>query len=198
MAPDANPNIVMAVTSIGNYILTGFEINKNANRLAIFLGQIAHETSGFKYIVENGNYSQAGLLNLFPEQFDPETAKNYAHQPEKILNRAYANHMGNGPESSGDGWRFRGRGFFMISYRANYVKISKETGINLIDNPELASDPNVALLIAATYWYNNKLNALADEGNIVEITKRFAGGGPVGLEDRKKYAATALSLLTKK
>lgn len=196
VAPDADPRIVVALTTIGNYILTGFEINKNNKRLSMFLGQIAHETNGFRLIVESGNASEQALTRIWPKLFDQPTAKVYAKKPDQILNRAYANRMGNGPESSGDGWRFRGRGFFLITGRLNYERMSRETGINLIESPELAEDPNVALLIAATYWYNANLNTFADEGRADQITKRI-NGGLNGLDSRNKYAELALNALQK-
>src|SRR3546814_4289580 len=75
-----------------------------------FIAQIAHESAGLSRTTENLNYSAAGLRKTFPKYFDRATAEAYARQPARIANRAYANRLGNGPEASGDGWRYRGRG----------------------------------------------------------------------------------------
>jgi putative chitinase len=197
ITPDADTQIVVALTTVGNYLLTGFEINKNNKRLSMFLGQIAHETDGFRIIVQNANYSEQELVKNFPQEFDEQTAKTYANKPEQILNRVYAKrYLGNGPESSGDGWRFRGRGFIFITGRSNYEEMTKATGINLIQNPDLAADPNVALLIAAAFWSKKNLNTLADEGRSDQITRRI-NGGLNGLESGNKYAELALNALQK-
>lgn len=196
IAPDANPEIVLSLTTIGNYLLTGFEINKNTKRLSMFIGQVAHETGGLKILVENGNYSEDSLLRTFPEKFNKQEALSYANKPEQILNRVYANRMGNGPESSGDGWRYRGRGYLQIAGKHNYIKMTKETGINLYENPDLASDPNVGLLIAAAYWYNSKLNSMSDEQKVDQVTRRLIGGLE-GFYSRKRYTDLALNVLQK-
>jgi putative chitinase len=194
IAPNANQDIMIPLTTIGNYLFTGFDINKNAKRLAMFLGQIAHETAGFSIFIEKANFSENRLPMLWPKQFDKQSAKEYANNPEKILNRAYANKYGNGDEASGDGFRFRGRGYFLITGRANYERMAKETGIDIVKNPDLASDPNVALLIATSYWYNSNLNEIADEGNIDQISKKISGGTQ-GLESRHRYTENALNAL---
>jgi putative chitinase len=192
--PNANDSLINALTIIGNYTLTGFEINKNANRLANFLAQASFESAGFKMVDENGNYSADRLLKIFPTYFDSETVKAYAHQPEKIFNLIYANKMGNGTEASGDGYRYRGRGYFKLAGKREYEKYSKITGIDLVTNPDIInSDPNVTLLIAAIYWNNLKLNELADQGKTKEITK-LINIGEQGLDERLKLVETALNL----
>lgn len=92
-------------------------------------------------VSENLNYSASGLLSTFGRYFTAAEAEAYARQPEKIANRAYANRMGNGPESSGDGWRYRGRGFVQITGKDNYKKF----GID--DSPNNALIPAVAVKI---------------------------------------------------
>jgi len=105
--------------------------------------------------------------------------------------------MGNGPESSGDGWKYRGRGFFQLVGRDTYGQFSQDTGIDLITNPEAANDPNVALLIAAIFWSKQGLNELADNDDTTGITRKVTGG-TFGLESRTTYSALALKLLGEK
>jgi putative chitinase len=196
--PGALPAYVDALVSTGNYLLLGFGISANPKRLSAFLGQLAHETDGFKIVVERANYSKGRLMAVWPDLFKAQNADEYVNKPEKALNLAYANRLGNGPESSGDGWRYRGRGFLQITGRGEYERFSKETGIDLISNPDNMGDPHVSLLIAASYWYNSGLNALADENRLVEITKKITGGRLVGLESRQSWAGLALKLLGEK
>ncbi|NTI22055.1 hypothetical protein G6M87_09285 [Rhizobium rhizogenes] len=109
------------------------------------------ETGGtFQPIVENLNYSEQGLRNTFPKYFSPADAKAYARQPQRIANRAYANRMGNGNEASGDGWRYRGRGYCQITGRNNYVRFSTLLGVDLVTNPDLALQDDVAAKIIVT------------------------------------------------
>jgi putative chitinase len=192
--PHALPAYVDALVSTGNFLLLGFGISANPKRLSAFLAQIAHETGGFTTVVENANYSIVRLIKVWSRLFNEQNASEYANQPVKVLNLAYANRLGNGPESSGDGWKYRGRGFLQFTGRSEYERYSKETGIDLIKNPDSIGDPHVSLLIAASYWYNNGLNALADQDRLEEITKKMTGGTS-GLEDRKEWAKLALKLL---
>lgn len=121
-----------------------FKVN-DPRHIAYILATPVIETGGtFQPIVENLNYSEQGLRNTFPKYFSPAEAKAYARQPQKIANRAYGNRMGNGPESSGDGWRYRGRGYCQITGRNNYGKFSDLLGIDLVANPDLALTDEVA------------------------------------------------------
>jgi len=121
-----------------------FKVN-DPRHIAYILATPVIETGGtFQPIVENLNYSEQGLRNTFPKYFSPADAKAYARQPQKIANRAYGNRMGNGPEPSGDGWRYRGRGYCQITGRNNYSKFSDLLGIDLVANPDLALTDEVA------------------------------------------------------
>lgn len=194
-APRADAKFVDALVSIGNYLLLGFAIDRSPARLSMFLGVFAHESGGFKLAEERADYSRTTLLRIWPRFFTEANADQYANQPEKILNLVYANRMGNGPEASGDGWRYRGRGILQITGRTNYERFSTETGIDLVNNADLASDPNVSLLIATAYWYNSKLNDLADRGDLEGILKKIDGGAS-GLDDVRAYSDAALKLLS--
>jgi putative chitinase len=146
-----------------------FEINTPL-RAAAFLATYGVESARLTALVENLNYSSAGLLANFPNEFDEEEALQYAHKPPMIANRAYANRNGNGDEASGDGWLFRGRGMG-ITGRRNYQLCGVGIGVDLIAHPELLEQPGDAALASAWYWFSRKLNALADAGNFLGVSK---------------------------
>lgn len=197
IAPQAKSPYVDALVSTGNYLLLGFGISANPKRLSNFLAQISYETGGFSITEERANYSKTRLLQVWPNLFNEGNADEYKNNGEKVLSLAYANKLGNGPESSGDGWKYRGRGFLQVTGRAEYERFSKETGIDLINNPDSMQDPHVSLLIAAAYWYNSGLNDLADQDKIDDITKKL-NGSHAGLADRKHWLSKIQSLLSEK
>lgn len=161
------------------------EINTK-ERVNAFLAQCGHESGGFTRFVENLNYSAKGLRATFSKYFpDDSTALKYERKPEKIANKVYANRMNNGNESSGDGWKFRGRGPIQLTGKANYEMFSKDTGIDLTQNPDLVITDNTILLKTAIwFWNKNKLNDFADKKDIKSMTKRI-NGGFIGLEERQ-------------
>lgn len=148
------------------------------DREAAFLAQAAHESSQLLHLAENLNYSADGLLATWPRRFTPVEAAAYARQPERIANRLYALRMGNGDESSGDGWRFRGRGLFQITGRANYRQCSMDLYGDefLIEQPELLEQPDGACRSAGWYWQSRGLNQWADAGDFKTLTLRINGG----------------------
>jgi predicted chitinase len=145
-------------------------------RLAAFLATLAAST-GFANLEENLNYTAAGLRKVWPRQF-PSTAiaAKYAGNPEMIANRVYAGRFGNGDESSGDGWRYRGRGFLMLTGRGNYLSYSRTSSIDLVAAPDRAADPDVGLPVALAFWQQNGCSALADAGDLQGIWRRVNGG----------------------
>lgn len=152
-------------------------------RIAHFMAQIDHE-SGLKPISENLNYSEKGLLKVFGKYFTPNQAKLYARKPEMIANRVYANRMMNDNEQSGDGWKYRGRGFIQITGKQNYLLLSKDTRIDYLNNPDwLLREPD-AMISALWYWNKINGNKHADKDDIKTITK-LINGGYNGLDDRK-------------
>jgi putative chitinase len=164
-------------------LLNSYYINTPL-RLAHFFSQLDHE-SNLKPIAENLNYSASGLGKTFKKYFPTiEIANKFARQPEKIANKVYANRMGNGNEASGDGFRFRGRGFIQITGKSNYTVLSKDTRIDFLTNPDLLLQEANALISALWFWQKNKLNEYADKDDIITITKRI-NGGLNGIEDRK-------------
>ena len=168
-------------------------------RVAAFLGQTAVESAGYTAIQENLNYRPESLIKLFGKHFPGglAEAQQYCSQPNKqevIANRVYCDRMGNGPESSGDGWKFCGRGLIQLTGRANYTAFGES-----IDNtPEQVSDFlltfEVCVQSACWFWESNNLNALADKGDVLGITKKV-NGGTLGLEERQQHTAQAHQVL---
>lgn len=170
-------------------ILDKFELNTPL-RLAHFLSQCGHESGGFRLTKENINYSAKGLLGLFKKYFPTEAkAKQYERKPEKIANLIYGGRMGNGPESSGDGYKFCGRGYIQLTGRDNYTAFTKSIGEDCVANPELVAT-KYALASAAWFFHKNGLHKLADLGAtdevVTKVTKRV-NGGTIGLADRIKH-----------
>ena len=149
---------------------------------AMFMAQIQHE-SGLKPISENLNYSIKGLLSTFPKYFNKNTAIEYARKPEKIANRVYANRMGNGDETSGEGWKYRGRGFIQLTGKENYFRLSNDTDIDFLHNPDLLLQEANAIIAALWFWKTRNLSSLAN--NVEAVTKKI-NGGLNGFNDRKE------------
>ncbi|NQY12543.1 MAG: glycoside hydrolase family 19 protein [Henriciella sp.] len=178
-----------------NQVVAHYEIGANPRRFSHFMAQLAHESAHFSTMEENLNYSAEGLMKIFRSKFrDAEEAASYARQPERIANRVYANRIGNGDEASGDGWRYRGRGFIQLTGRANYRFIGQRIGMDLEGNPDVvAADPVIALQVAANYWDSRNLNTVADTDDIYKVT-RLINGGLNGIDDRIKLLGVAKSI----
>lgn len=174
-------------------IIDKYEIN-TPFRLAHFLSQCAAESGEFTIVRENLNYSVTGLLNTFKKYFKTSIdAAEYARQPERIANRVYANRMGNGDEQSGDGWKFRGRGYIQLTGHDNYISFDKEVVDNLIINPDFVAT-KYPLESAGWFWSQKGLNKIADTDNIESVTK-LINGGLNGLDNRRKYLTKYKSLI---
>jgi putative chitinase len=159
-------------------------------RLAHFLAQCGHESGGFRLTQENLNYSAKGLNGIFKKYFPTEaSAAPYNRNPQKIANKVYSNRMGNGTEVSGDGYKFRGRGYIQLTGKDNYTAFGKSIGVDMTINPDLVAS-QYALLSAAWFFTKNGLHKIADEGAtdavVTKITKRV-NGGTIGLPDRIKH-----------
>lgn len=180
-------------------VIDTFDINTES-RLANFLGQCNHESEGFTHTVENLNYSAQALEVTFPKHFnnDPVLYAKYARNPEMIANRVYANRMGNGDESTGDGWLHRGRGNMQITGANNQKTFFKAIGLDENSDPELISS-TYPLVSAAWFWKQSGLNEIADKGTDVAtetIITRHINGGTLGLQDRIQATNFYYSLLT--
>ena len=166
-------------------------------RLSHFLAQCGHESGGFKALVENLNYGSKGLLGTFPKYFNVTTATQYSRKPEMIASKVYGSRMGNGDESTRDGWKFRGRGYIQLTGKDNYTAFDKFVTENIIENPSLVAT-KYPLMSAAWFFDKNKLWTVCDKGATTEVitavTKRV-NGGVIGLADRIKHFNEYYSLL---
>ena len=187
-----NPYVPQWYEAISS-ILPEYEIN-TPQRVAAFLAQCAHESGGFVFLKENLNYKAPSLRKVFPKYFqDDATASAYANKPERIANRVYANRMGNGDESSGDGWRYCGRGLIQLTGKDNYTFFAASLDIPVEEASEYLQTFEGAVQSACFFWEQNNLNKWADSGDILTLTKRI-NGGTIGLEDRIKHYEHALHI----
>ncbi|MBT0665739.1 glycoside hydrolase family 19 protein [Geobacter pelophilus] len=171
-----------AWTDALNAILPKYGINTRL-RIMAFLAQCGHESNGFTDVIENLNYSAEALTLTWPKRFPQGVAEEYARQPERIANRAYADRMGNGPESSGDGWKHRGRGVIQITGKDKYLEFAKAAGKSYDDVFAYLETKEGAIESACWFWVNNGCNALADADKFIALTKRI-NGGTNGIDDR--------------
>lgn len=169
-------------------IVNKFNCNTNL-RLAHFLAQCGHESGGFKAVSENLNYSAKGLLSTFPKYFNSTTASQYERKPEMIASKVYGGRMGNGEESTKEGYKFRGRGYIQLTGKSNYTNFSKFIGEDTVGNPDLVAN-KYPLASAAFFFDSNKLWAICDKGaddaTVTAVTKRV-NGGTLGLADRLSH-----------
>ena len=167
-------------------------------RLAHFLAQCGHESGGFKAVSENLNYSAKGLRGTFGKYFPTDVLANaYQKNPEKIANRVYSSRMGNGDEASGEGWKYRGRGYIQLTGKSNYTAFDKTVEDDIVNNPDLVAT-KYPLSSAAFFFDSNKLWGICDKGSddasVTAVTKRV-NGGTIGLADRIKHFKEYYSLL---
>jgi putative chitinase len=181
-------------------------------RIAGFLSQCAHESAGFERLQENLNYSADGMAGIWPKRFAvlgpdkkpvKKDGKNQPNKfalalhrkPEMIANVVYSSRMGNGPTESGEGWLYRGRGLKQLTGKDNHRACSAGLGVDLVSNPDMLLEPVYAARSAAWFWATNKCNVFADAGDIEGLTKKI-NGGLIGIDDRKKRYANAMSSLS--
>ena len=161
----------------------------NPLRLAHFLAQCGHESAGFKAIQENLNYSADGLKKIFPKYFPGNLAEGYARNPEKIASKVYGSRMGNGDETTKEGFKFRGRGYIQLTGKDNYTRFAQFIGEDTVSNPDLVAT-KYPLASAAFFFDSNKLWTICDKGaddaTVTAVTKRV-NGGTIGLPDRIKH-----------
>ena len=170
-----------------------YEIN-TPKRQACFIGQCMHESGGFKHLVENLNYSAKALVATWSSRFpNIEYAMEYERKPERIANKVYGGRMGN--TEDGDGAKYIGRGLIQLTGKENYANCGSSLGVDLVGNPNWLADPKYAALSAGWYWNKRNLNALADNMQIEEMTKKI-NGGTIGLEDRKAKINKVLDIIS--
>ena len=177
-------------------VMEKFQINTPL-RLAHFLAQCGHESGNFKATQENLNYSADGLKKIFPKYFPGNLAESYARNPEKIASKVYGGRMGNGDETTKEGYKFRGRGYIQLTGKANYTAFAKAINEDTVANPDLVAT-KYPLASAAWFFSKNGLNAISDKGaddaTVTAVTKRV-NGGTIGLPDRIKHFKEYYALL---
>jgi putative chitinase len=183
-APDAH---VAAFAAQATTVLKSFGIDQTTNRLHYFLAQIGHESGGLTIMQENLNYRPERLPQVWPSRFrDPAAVSRCAGKPEVLANTVYCDRMGNGPFASGDGWRYRGRGYIQITGKDAYGLVGEKTGIDLMREPDRAFAPEHALKVACGVWAWKGANAACDAADFTALTRKI-NGGTIGLADRKAW-----------
>jgi putative chitinase len=195
LCPKTKTQVLAQYVDPLNQVMEYYDMFANKQRAAAFLAQTAHESGGFNFVKENLNYGAKGLMGTFKKYFpDEATALRYERKPEMIANRVYANRMGNGPEESGDGYRFCGRGLIQLTGRNNYERFAADLGISIEECVAYMETPEGACASAGWFWDNNNLNQYCDSGDFVTLTKRI-NGGTIGLEDRQRHYQEMLHIL---
>jgi putative chitinase len=181
-----------------NKALPKYDITTD-KRIAGFISQCAHESMDFTAMSENLNYREETLNKVFPRYFGPgkRNAAEYAKNPEKIANYVYMDEFRTsklGNTQPGDGWRFRGRGLKQLTGRDNYTRFAKDYNMTAEEAAVWVETKEGALASALWFWNTNKLNSIADTGDVAALTKKI-NGGDIGLDDRKKRYARAIQAL---
>jgi putative chitinase len=171
---------------------------KTPLRLAHFLAQCSHESGNFKFVEENLNYSVDGLKKIFPRYFPQNLAESYARNPEKIASRVYGGRMGNGDESTKEGYKFRGRGYIQLTGKENYKRFGQFIGEDTVSNPDIVAS-KYPLTSAGFFFNSNNLWPLCDRGSddtAVRNVSLRVNGGTIGLAHRIKEFKRFFNLLT--
>jgi len=183
---------------------------KTSLRLSHFLAQLAHESGGFTKAVtiENLSYSAKRMSEVWPNRYavDPKTkiktpndlAKKLERNPVALGNNVYAKRNGNGDEASGDGFKFRGRGYIQLTGKSNYAEFSRFIGEDCVADPDLVATKYP--LASAAFFFNNSktLWPTCDHGTddgTVRAVSIIVNGGTIGLEDRIDYFHKFLNAL---
>jgi putative chitinase len=193
--PNAKDATVKAFASKSSALFTEFGLSEKRIRIEYFMAQIAHETGALTRSVENLNYTAKRIAEIWPSRFPTlASAEPYANNPEKLANKVYANRMGNGPPESGDGYRYRGRGYIQITGKDGYRQTGLRAGLDLVANPEKAVETTHALRVACAFWKWKDLNPLCDQRKFEEVTRRI-NGGLIGYDDRLEWLKKVRSVL---
>ncbi len=174
--------------------LPKYQVN-TPKRVAAFLANVAHETGDFKILQENLNYSRQRLLTVFPKYFNTSNVDKYARKSIAIASRVYANRMGNGPEETKDGWTYRGKGLIQITGKKNTLDVSKHVNKSLEETCKYLLTKEGALVGSLYFWQKNKINAIADTGDISRVRKAV-NGGSIGLADTSSRYRYIIKLLS--
>lgn len=185
--PRAKEATIKALAAKAPSLFREFGLSEKRIRLEYFLAQLSHETGGLTRSVENLNYSAKRISEIWSGRFPTiAAAEPFASNPEKLANNVYANRMGNGPPESGDGYRYRGRGYIQITGKDGYRQTGLRAGIDLVAHPEKAIETAHALRVACAFWKWKDLNPLCDARKFDEVSRRI-NGGLIGIEDRLEW-----------
>lgn len=185
--------IVAELNAVFSNTMDGPALN-TVNRQAGFITMTAVESWYYHTLEENLHYSSSALLKLWPNRFDSSSANAYAFHADEIANRVYANRMGNGDETTGDGWKYHGRGFFQLTGKYMYNECEQHLPYDLINHPELLCNVSIAMESAEWYWHRLNMTKFADVDDIAGMTKAI-NGGLTGLADRTTVYNKAKQLL---
>ena len=175
-------------------VLPDYDIS-TPQRVGSFLAQTAHESGNYRILKENLNYRPETLVKIWPHYFSSmDIANQYAHNQERIANRAYANRMGNGDEESGDGYRYCGRGLIQLTGKSNYSAFANSIDTPVAEIPDFLGTFEGAIQSACWFWEANNLNDLADKGDILTMTKKI-NGGTLGLDERTQNFQNFMQIL---
>ncbi len=195
--PNAKEATVEAFAAKSPALFNEFGLSDKRIRIEYFLAQVAHETGGLTRSVENLSYTAKRITEIWPTRFASlALAQPFANNPEKLANKVYSNRMGNGPAESGDGYRYRGRGYIQITGKDNYRSTGRVAGIDLVSQPERAILTADALRVACAYWQSKNLNPLCDERKFEDVTRRI-NGALIGFSDRKDWLEKVRKALAK-
>jgi putative chitinase len=168
-------------------LFASYGIDKNSFRRDFFLAQIGHESGGLSIERENLNYSAPRLMVVWPRRFPTlASAQPYAGNPQKLANFVYSGRNGNGPEASGDGFLFRGRGYMQLTGREGYREAGNRAGLDLVGSPDKVFAPEHALNVALAFWKWKGANAVCDGGDFKAVTK-IVNGGTIGMPEREAW-----------
>jgi putative chitinase len=193
--PDAPEAHRSAFAEQAGELFERYGIGRNPVRLNFFLAQMGHESAGLTVVEEDLSYSAVRLTQIWPTHFPTvSSARLCARNPACLADRLHGGRMGNRPEGSGDGWRFRGRGYFQLAGRDAYTAIGEATDLDLIGEPDLAAQPETALLVACGFWSWKGLNAVCDTGDFDKVTSRLTGS-IYEMPDRRRWLGRVRQVL---
>lgn len=165
-------------------------------RLAAFLANTLHETSGYTKLRESLDYTATRLLVVFPARITNSAhAQRLIEKGQTAIGDAiYGGRYGNG-QNNGDGYRYRGGGLMHTTFKDNYKMTGRRINVDLLNHPEKIAEPETAVKAAMDYWQSRQCNLPADRGDI-EGVRLLVNGGSNGLAEVKKLYASALKALS--
>lgn len=184
---DAPGTHLSAISESSHELLERFRILRNPARLNIFLATLGHESRGLSDLEEDLTHSAVRLTQMWPEHFPSvASARPAARDPAVLADRVFGGLMGNGRAGTGDGWRFRPRGYLRLAGRDAFGAVGEVAELDLIAEPDLVTAPGTALQVACGLWSWKGLNAVSDTGDLEKVVRRLCGGSPA-MEARRQW-----------